>query len=86
MENLDMIITVFLVVNTLFVFRQKLWKKSISTPVIILASDVAYSLYTYGLISSAVGMWGLAITGLVANSAFREHEPYCKGKKQARTG
>lgn len=77
MENLNMIITVFLVVNTLFVFRQKLWKKSVSTPVIIIASDIAYILYRDGLESSAVGVWGLAITGLVALSAFREHEPHC---------
>lgn len=80
MENLNMIITVFLVVNTLFVFRQKLWQKSISTPVVILASDLAYILYIYGQNNTAIGTWALAVTGLVANSAFREYEPYCVRK------
>lgn len=81
MENLDMMITVFLVVNTLFVFRQKLWNKSISTPIIIIASDIAYTLYINGLTDLAIAAWGIAITGLVANSAFREHEPYYKYRK-----
>lgn len=76
MENLETIVRVFLIVNTLFVFRQRLWKKSISTPIIILASDIAYALYTYQLYASAVGMWGLAITGLVAYSAFKEQEHF----------
>ena len=83
MENLEIMIVAFLVINTTFVFRQKLWKKSISTPIIILASDLAYALYSYGLINSAIGVWGLAITGLVANSAYREHEPYCSHRKKA---
>ena len=85
MENLDITIQVFLVINTLFVFRQKLWKKSISTPVVIIASDIAYMLYKQGLETSAVGTWGLAITGLVALSAFREHEPYCMQRHEKHT-
>ena len=82
MENLEILITIFLTINTLFVFRQQLWKKSISTPIIILASDIAFMLYSYELYSSALGIWGLTVTGLVANSAFRECEPYCKQRKE----
>jgi len=81
MENLNIIILVFLVINTLFVFRQRLWQKSISTPIIILASDVAYSFYYYDYVEAAVISWGLAITGLVLNSAIREHEPYSRQRQ-----
>jgi hypothetical protein len=80
MENLNTIILVFLVVNTLFVFRQRLWHKSISTPIIILASDVAYALYRNGLIEWSIIAWGTAITGLVLNSAIREQKPCCNKK------
>ena len=83
MENIEIMIVAFLVINTMFVFREKLWKKSISTPIIILASDIAYALYSYGLETSAIGIWGVAITGLVANSAIREHKPCCSYRKES---
>lgn len=81
METTENIILIFLVINTIFVFRHKLWKKSISTPTIIITSDICFTLYTHGLYNSMLGTFGLVITGLVANSAFREEE-LCWKKKQ----
>jgi hypothetical protein len=75
MESLNTIITVFLIVNTLFIFRQRLWTKSISVPIIIIASDISYMFFTYGKIEAAVISWGTAITGLVFNAAIRECNP-----------